>query len=102
MDIYCPVCSEPWDNDELHYLVEETPSVRVRARNGEDVVVQMPDYRSAYAAFRAHGCQVFGNGRCEPTDAGRDVAIIQDMLGDDDPDGAAAMCEELLGLGIGA
>ena len=23
MDIYCPVCSEPWDNDALHEYAEE-------------------------------------------------------------------------------
>lgn len=38
IDLFCPHCGEPWDNDELH--------------------VEGVDYREAFLAFKAYGCPV--------------------------------------------
>lgn len=43
MDIYCPRCAEPWDNDEMHYTAEEFETT----------------YEKVKAAFRSVGCAVF-------------------------------------------
>lgn len=48
MDIYCPVCGEPWDNESLH---EE---VALRNQVGEDT-----SYAVVSAEFRRDGCKAF-------------------------------------------
>lgn len=48
MDIYCPRCAEPWDNDEFHDEAEEQGST----------------YRAMVKRFRTEGCAVFGGARC--------------------------------------
>lgn len=88
MDILCPVCGEPWDNDSLHEVVSEGT---------------FADYKTAAREFRTRGCGVvFGNSACKKdavaterhglksTDA---AAALYDLLGDD-MDGAAAMLED--------
>lgn len=84
MDIYCPICSEPWDMDELHY-----PDADL-------------SFTEALAVFRSQGCGVvWGGVPCKPTTAARrDVmAAVYDLMGDD-VDGCASMFEdaEMMGL----
>ena len=57
-DIYCPVCGEPWDMDELHEVVtERNPSIRWREQ-------PTGSYEKAYdevrVDFHKKGCVVFG------------------------------------------
>lgn len=76
MDIRCPVCGEPWDHDELHY-------------------VEGMSYQTAWKTFRKRGCEVFG---CEHSEVHSNAAMAARMLYDlmpDDPDGCAAMLDEL-------
>lgn len=75
MDIYCPKCGEPWDQEELHDIEGKT-------------------YAEANLAFRRTGCAVFGE-KCEGenTQAAMLAAAAYEMLGDD-LDAAAAELEE--------
>lgn len=79
MDLYCPRCAEPWDNDELH---------EVAAENGST-------YSAMAKRFRSEGCVVFTHQVCERTDSLRSsaAAAMYDLLGDD-MDGAAAMMDD--------
>lgn len=76
MDIYCPVCGEPWAIDELH---------------------EVPDKHFALAQrrFRSEGCAVFGSRHNDPADRGRaaTAAVLFDLLGDD-IDGIASLMDE--------
>jgi hypothetical protein len=64
MDLYCPRCGEPWDNDEFHSA--EYP------------------YRDAVRRFRKEGCGVFGVN-CEKVRTGRGeaTAALMDLMPDD-------------------
>ena len=80
MDIYCPRCGEPCDQDELH--------------------IPGQTYDQAARIFRTEGCGMLFEGiACHPDsrDDPTRRAILQemaDLLGDD-VDGYAAMCEDL-------
>jgi hypothetical protein len=80
MDIYCPKCGEPCDQDELH--------------------VPGQSYDQSARIFRTEGCGILFDGvACRPESgaAPTRAAILQelaDLLGDD-VDGYAAMCEAL-------
>lgn len=64
MDIYCPICGEPWDSDELH-----------------DAGMT---YENARAAFSTEGCAVFKtqHGAVDAETAMKS-AVLFDALGDD-------------------
>ncbi len=89
MDIYCPKCGEPLDNDCLHDEADE----------------QGISYAEVAANFRAKGCEaltVYGNGEpCVPTGSYRAAAMdaLYDLLGDD-MDGAASMMEDAEMMGM--
>lgn len=75
MDLYCPKCSEPWDNDTFHEAADE----------------QNTSYDAITAAFRRVGCTALGWGECNPNGASDPrVSALYDLLGDD-MDGAASM-----------
>lgn len=76
MDLLCPLCGEPWDNDELHHVAGKT-------------------YRQALHDFQARGCLALGSRHSAPANitAARAAAALYDILGDD-ADGAAAMLED--------
>ena len=81
MDLYCPKCGEPWDNEEIHYLAEA---------NGTT-------YANEAAAFRRDGCRVFGTA-CNPDNSAHPgIGALYDILGDD-MDGAAAMFDDFSDL----
>lgn len=76
MDIYCPVCGEPWAVDELHAVPGEA-------------------FEAARRRFRAEGCAVFGSRHNTPIDAdtaARSAALFS-LLGDD-IDGIASLMED--------
>lgn len=77
MDLYCPVCGEPWDMDELHDVEGKT-------------------FAQAQRAFRKNGCTVFGNAHnAAPDTKAASFARTMDMVLGDDIDGIAAMGEML-------
>jgi hypothetical protein len=85
MDLYCPRCGEPWDNDCIHEEVEE--------RNDDST------YHTVLREFQQNGCvafrEAYGQVQCERTDSFRAHAAggLFDRLGDV-ADGAAAMLED--------
>lgn len=76
MDMRCPICLEPWDNDEFHEVEGET-------------------YRSAVRRFRQEGCAVFGSshGEVASSDQRAIVRELMDFAGDD-TDGLMSMLED--------
>jgi len=77
MDMLCPKCAEPWDNDEFHDVASENQST----------------YSELAADFRRRGCEALGS-RHGDGDAHPVIAATYDLLGDD-MDGAAAMFEDM-------
>lgn len=77
MDIYCPVCGEPWDSDELHYEAEEAGK----------------SFEALYKKFKKVGCAVFGTAHAD-SEADPRIKATYDLLGDD-VDGAASLFEDL-------
>lgn len=77
MDLYCPVCGEPWDIDALH----DVPGV---------------PFEVARRRFAREGCRLFGTSHNDIIDADRAAksAVLHQLLGDD-VDGIAAMMEDL-------
>lgn len=82
-DIRCPNCGEPWDNDELHFAVEEGDYL---------------DYDTAYQTFRSKGCGVvFGNSSCRPDENATIRQELAHMMGDDS-DGYMSIMEDFADL----
>ena len=82
MDVYCPVCGEPWEIDTFHDVAEE------QARKFRDVVDE----------FARVGCVATGwvsPDRCTARENARaDMArALFDVMGDD-IDGVASMLED--------
>ncbi|MGZ3472791.1 MAG: hypothetical protein ACXVA6_22775 [Isosphaeraceae bacterium] len=77
MDIYCPVCGEPWDLDELH-------------------AVPGTAFEAARRRFAAEGCGVFGTRHNSAVDSDKAAksAVLHELLGDD-IDGIASLMEDL-------
>jgi hypothetical protein len=75
MDILCPVCAEPVDNDELHIYAKEIDST----------------YQAVAADYRKRGCKAIGmKHTANSSPASADVArVVYEILGDD-MDGAMA------------
>lgn len=99
MDIRCPICGEPTDMDELHYIDPEPTDgddvIRID-RHGEPWLT----FDEARKRYRERGCAVFGPAAwCQPRSVGRIVAELWDLAGDD-IDGLAADLEDadLFGL----
>jgi hypothetical protein len=85
LDVYCKVCGEPWDNDELHEVEGMT-------------------YLQASRKFRAEGCGAVFGTECSPRNDSvthpnfgltleEAADVLYDLLGDD-MDGATAMLED--------
>jgi len=77
MDIYCPVCGEPWDLDELHGV----PGIT---------------FEAARRRFAAEGCGLFDSQHNSAIDSDRAAksALLHELLGDD-IDGIASLMEDL-------
>lgn len=86
MDIICPTCGEPWDNDSLHEVVADG---------------DFPTYKAAYTAFRTKGCGVafasWGVSTCVPDDKATLRGELADLLGDDS-DGYASLLDDFEAL----
>ena len=91
MDIPCPRCGEPWDNDTIHEEVDYRKSLGRKTT-----------YAKVAAEFRAKGCVTFnGQSECQIKDTFRQQAIRQtyDLLGDD-MDGAASLLDDYEYVGL--
>jgi hypothetical protein len=81
MDIKCPICREPWDNDTIHDYAGETGST----------------YAEVSKLFRTKGCGVAFDDwgiTCEKSQGSEILSELADLLGDD-LDGYASMVEDL-------
>ncbi|MCZ2109614.1 MAG: hypothetical protein LC118_08615 [Dehalococcoidia bacterium] len=76
MDIYCPVCGEPWEMDSLH----DVPGT---------------NYATARKRFAREGCALFETSHNDPPDSETAVrsGVCFELLGDD-IDGIASLMEE--------
>ena len=81
MDILCPICGEPWDQDELHDMWYHG---------------RVLPYRKAVERFQALGCEAFQTAHRKERDRKRAAAAraMYDILGDD-MDAASAEFEDL-------
>lgn len=82
MDIYCPKCAEPTDQDELHYVDGKT-------------------YDQAAKAFRLDGCKVLGftcNPRTTNSFKAQASYAMFELLGDD-MDGATSLMDDFESMG---
>ena len=86
MDIKCPKCGEPWDNDSIH---EE-----VNRRNQDQPSKYHVTYAIVAKEFRQNGCAAL-DVNCSDNIADPRIALAYDVLGDD-MDGAAAIMEDLI------
>ena len=82
MDIPCPRCGEPWDNDSLHDLVEDD---------------EFQTYQDAYAAYRRKGCVVLTGKECRRDNLAASRSDLADLFGDD-TDGYASFMDDLAGI----
>ena len=94
MDLYCPRCGEPWDNDTFHDVAQQ---------NAEEYTPPLPStvgailrqppttYKLVVEDFYRRGCAALGEPQCEATDSLRAQAsaALRDILGDD-TDGIAS------------
>lgn len=84
MDMLCPVCAEPYDNDFFHEMGDELGMT----------------YQALTRLFMQKGCEALGEKHNGETTSNNSAIIsaMYDLLGDD-TDGAMAMLEdaELLG-----
>lgn len=80
MDLYCPKCAEPWDNDSIHDRAKEIGS----------------SYKLVAAQFRGTGCEALGTSHVEGS-APAGIGVLYELLGDD-MDGAASEFEDLRDL----
>lgn len=90
MDIYCPTCAEPWDNDCIHDEVEAR-----REQGDKDA-----DYTKVMREFQRKGCKAFATAygladECQPAQDDSSylrsalASAAYELLGDD-MDGAAS------------
>lgn len=82
MDVYCPVCGEPWDMGELHEL--------------RDWLDEPMEYAEAWRQFKLSGCEVFGVPHAGVHDEQRAnlAEVLYDIVGDD-IDCTASMLDDL-------
>ena len=89
MDIYCPMCSEPWENDTLHEYAEETGST----------------YSEVSRAFRTNGCgeafKTWNITSCHKVTNSRTatMAVLMEIMGDD-MDGIVSGMEDAEYMGL--
>lgn len=99
MDIYCPICAEPWDNDSLHDVADENKRIAPAPHTVGAMVAPVPTtYAGVATDFRKRGCKAlesaFGpQSHCKPTPRAATAAAIYELMGDD-MDGAAVMFDD--------
>lgn len=106
MDLYCPICTEPWDNDSLHEEVDARKEQQAdNARLGAGFT-KGTTYDAVAADFRSKGCRALTNAfgsqsRCKVVDAGKSatLAVIYELSGDD-MDGAMSDMDDAIYIGL--
>lgn len=107
MDLYCPRCGEPWENDCFH------DEAAARAREADPDGIGTFDssgepYHVVVRDFQQRGCVAlaasYGTRQCQPSSTGAAdragiASAMYDLLGDD-MDGAAAMLDDAEHLGL--
>jgi len=88
MDIYCPICGEPYDMDEFHDVEGMTFTQATRNFDATGCAVLADGIRPSYCKADRGPQGVFGLSAAEASGA------LFDLLGDD-IDGIAAMMEDL-------
>lgn len=88
MDILCPQCAEPWENDCLHDEADDRGTT----------------YTEVMREFQTRGCETFVSygAKCSTRDGGMRAAAagaIYELLGDD-MDGAASLLEDFEWAGM--
>lgn len=105
MDIYCPICEEPWD---MYCINEEAEALAER-----DGIPYEQAYRKVQHEFYKVGCNAFpmaygAQGYCKPSDRepadgkltkAQAMNALIDILGDD-VDGIAAMMDDYAYIGM--
>lgn len=95
MDIYCPKCGEPWDNDCLHEEADERKNLQLPGA----------DYTTVARQFASKGCAAlsaaYGPVECTPNNSLRAMAsdAMFDLMGDD-VDGVASMMDDFDYMGL--
>jgi hypothetical protein len=109
MDIYCPRCAEPWDNESFHDRAEENRADADRDQAPLPGTVgalfarpAATTYQLVIEDFQRRGCEAMGVTRCEMA-TGRDrlradVSAMLMELGD--MDGAMSDLEDFEYLGM--
>lgn len=117
MDIYCPKCGEPWDNEEFHEVAADNKAERDRlAALGQlprpgTVGAMMANrdkdwlpatYQAVVESFRRKGCVALGGSPCVPATGAQakraQASAVLMELGD--MDGAMSELEDLEFLGF--
>jgi hypothetical protein len=107
MDIYCPVCGEPWDHDSLHDVAGERYGIPFylneddRRNYRRNPSYNSDDYQKFYQAvvkeFQTKGCKAIDpeTSWCKPkkNDTTAMAQAAYELLGDD-LDGAASMMDD--------
>lgn len=123
MDIYCPVCSEPWDMDTIHDEIKDRITIGDLAPlpDHDDYNTASPkyqEYRAVYDAyytkvrneFYAKGCNAMyafsggPNSWCKPDTSpgmtrGMAMSALASIMGDD-LDGIASMMDDAEYMGM--
>lgn len=102
MDLRCPRCGEPWDNDSFHDRVEELGHKCNGIANDDPCTDGCVEYTKLTRRFHAgEGCAVFGTP-CEatlPKDQSALIYALSDMMGDD-TDGIMSSLEDAEFMGL--
>jgi hypothetical protein len=103
MDLYCPTCGEPWDNDSLHEEAEARKASQDAAPAGTTFTLGTT-YTAVAADFRRKGCKALINAfgpqrQCEPNGStqAQAAALVYELSGDD-MDGAMSDMDDFGGL----
>ena len=85
MDVYCPICAEPWDIDTFHDVAADEGLTFDQVRQG----------------FTREGCAALQCRPCQPSNDVRALAsqTLLELYGDD-IDGVAADLEDFEYLGL--
>lgn len=90
MDIPCPRCAEPWDNDSIHEEVSDR-----RDYGGDNDAT----YHTVLAEFRSKGCEALTayGAQCNPATLNSFRAQVTSAMFDicgDDADGVASLMDD--------
>jgi hypothetical protein len=102
MDLYCPICGEPVEFDELHDVVavrHDRSEWYTDGKYDQDKYDKL--FRAVRQEFRTTGCATFGS-RCNSeslSPRNNLIGEVMDLLGDD-LDGAASMLDDARHLGL--